>query len=157
MAKSHKDSVNVPIILKQSSLLKAVPVSQVHPNPQVTIREEQPSTAPFTTASTTTTVEVASEAPARSPNPRLRGQRIRNNFGRTTTTVANEAAPEQHAEDKPQHSLRRPNLRDGPRYNFSYDQLYYSNVKNIRGTFIACKKCTAFKKLSRFHILSNIA
>ncbi|CAL8083352.1 unnamed protein product [Orchesella dallaii] len=117
LAKTHKDSVNVPIVIKQSSLLKAVPVSQLQSQAELT--PERPSTSPFTTPSTTTTttaeIEAASEvAPVRPSSPRLRGNRLRANATprpAPTTTPA----PEQPAEEKPQQSIRRPNLRDSSR------------------------------------------
>ncbi|ODN01044.1 hypothetical protein Ocin01_05622 [Orchesella cincta] len=118
LAKTHKDSVNVPIVIKQSSLLKAVPVSQLQS--QSELAPERPSTSPFTTPSTTTTtttVEAASEVvPSVRPSPpRLRGQRPRGNNATPRPTPASTPAPEQPAEEKPQQSIRRPTLRDSPR------------------------------------------
>lgn len=116
LAKTHKDSVNTPIILKQSSLLKAVPVSQLQPNP-VQLPAEQPSTAPFVTPTTTApTVEAASEAvPSVRPSPpRLRGHRLRGSVTPRPSTSTSVAA-EQPAEEKPQQAVRRPHLRESSR------------------------------------------
>ncbi len=117
LARTHKDSVNVPIVLKQSSLLKAVPVSQLQTHQ---LADEQPSTVPFTASTTAaTTVEAASEAShsIRPSPPRPRGHRLRGNVTpRPSSSTTTGAVSEQPSEEKPvQQAVRRPSFRESSR------------------------------------------
>jgi hypothetical protein len=123
MGKSHPDSVNSPIILKQSNLLQSVPASRFHPSNAGDI-ESRP-TSPVTTPSTTTTTEApASEAvsSARPSGSRFRGQqRVRGNSvtprEQPVSTAATTAAAPEHEEEVAQ---QRPAVQRTPNRLISY-------------------------------------